>query len=163
AADDAAQAGGPASWTLPVTFRAFAVDMSGTTARTRSGTLEITVERWSSDEERAKLKDALVERGSDKLLDTLQSMPRIGHIRTTTSVGWDLHSASAPPWAWGGTRVPVATARPMAFYELWTRPRSAEYEFTLAEMRIGADGKGEGKLVPAAKINYDQDTRTIEI
>ena len=33
----------------------------------------------------------------------------------------------------------------------------------LAEMRIGAEGKGEGKLVPAAKVSYDQDTRTIEI
>jgi hypothetical protein len=157
------RSGGPDTWPLPVTFRAFAVDMSGTTARTQSGTLEITVERWSSDQERAALKDALVERGSDKLLGSLQSMPRVGYIRTTSSVGWDLHYASATPIASGGTRVAVATDRPMAFYELWNRPRSAEYEFTLAEMRIGPDGKGEGKLVPAAKINYDQDTRTIEI
>ena len=31
------------------------------------------------------------------------------------------------------------------------------------EIRLGPDGKGEGKLVPAAKINYDKETNTLEI
>ena len=29
--------------------------------------------------------------------------------------------------------------------------------------RSGPDGKGEGKLVPAAKIDYDQESKTLEI
>jgi len=164
AADDAAQAGGPASWTLPVTFRAFAVDMSGTTARTRSGTLEITVERWSTDEEQERLKDALVESGSAKLLSTLQKVrPRVGYIRSYSSIGWDIYYAREVDTPSGGKRVILATDRPMSFFEAWNRPRRADYEFTLVEMRFSPDGKGEGKLVPAAKVTYDQDTRTVEM
>lgn len=41
--------------------------------------------------------------------------------------------------------------------------RSADYEFLLGEIRIGPDGKGEGKLVPMAKITYNKVARAIEI
>jgi hypothetical protein len=51
----------------------------------------------------------------------------------------------------------------MSFYELWNRPKSADYEYMFAEMRIGPDGKGQGTLVPAARIDYDPDTKTIEV
>jgi hypothetical protein len=42
-------------------------------------------------------------------------------------------------------------------------PRSADYEFTLGEIRISKDGKGTGKLVNAAKVTWNKETRTIEI
>jgi hypothetical protein len=51
----------------------------------------------------------------------------------------------------------------MSFWEAANQPRSADYAFTLAEVRLGPDGKGEGKLVPAAKIEYDQESKTLEI
>lgn len=51
----------------------------------------------------------------------------------------------------------------MSFWDLWHRPRSADYEFTLAEIRLGPDGRGEGKLVPAAKVAWDEATRTLVI
>jgi hypothetical protein len=43
------------------------------------------------------------------------------------------------------------------------RPRSADYEFTLAEIRLGKDGKGEGKIVTPAKISWNKDRNAIEI
>ncbi|HEY3120219.1 MAG TPA: hypothetical protein VGL15_06315 [Vicinamibacteria bacterium] len=48
-------------------------------------------------------------------------------------------------------------------WELRNQPRSVDYAFTLAEIHLTKDGKGEGKLVPAAKIAWNKDTRTIEI
>ncbi len=51
----------------------------------------------------------------------------------------------------------------MSFWELRNQPRSVEYDFTLAELRLSKDGKGEGKLATAAKISWNPRTSTIEI
>jgi hypothetical protein len=143
-------------------LRAFAVNVSGA-GGPRTGTLEITIERWSTDAEKEKLRGLLIEKGSNALLKALQAIkPRAGYIRSSTSLGWDVQYAREQP-SGDGRRVIIATDRPMSFWELSTRPRSAEYEFTLAEIRLSKDGKGEGKLAPAAKISWNKDTRTIEI
>jgi hypothetical protein len=144
-------------------LRAFAVNLSGT-GGPRTGTLEITIEHWSTDAEREKLRGLLIEKGSDALLKALQNIkPRAGYIRGSTSLGWDIQYARERVLGDGSRGVILATDRPMSFWELSNRPRSVEYEFTLAEIRLSKDGKGEGKLVPAAKISWDQDTRTIQI
>ena len=144
-------------------LHAFAVDMSGA-GRARAGTLEIAIERWSTDEERDRLRAILIERGADVLLSALQKVkPRAGYIRTSSSLGWDIHYAREEPVGDGGRRVIIATDRPMSFWELRNQPRSVQYDFTLAEIRLNKDGKGEGKLARAAKISWDPGTRTIEI
>lgn len=148
----------------PVTFHAVAVNLSNV-GRQGMQTLDITIERWTTDAEFANLRDALVEKGSDGLLRELQKVkPRAGSIRSSTGgLGWDVQFAKRNELPGGGHRVVFATDRPMSFYERTTQPRSADYEFLLAEMRIGPDGKGEGKLVPMAKVTYNKAARAIEI
>jgi hypothetical protein len=144
-------------------LRAFAVNLNSP-ARARTGTLDITIERWSTPAEAAKLRDILAEKGADALLEALQKMkPRAGVIQRTGQLGWDIHFAQQVVASNGSRRIVIATDRPMSFWEAANQPRSADYAFTLAEIRLGADGKGEGKLVPAAKINYDKETNTLEI
>lgn len=148
-------------------LRATAVDPGGATPdggrRASTGMLEIGIERWTSDDEHAKLAAILAEKGKDSLLSALQKRPRAGFIRTPTSLGWQIHYARQIPLPDGGRRIIIATDRPMNFYELWNRPRSAEYQFTLAEIRLGPDGRGKGTLVPAARIDYHEATKTIEV
>jgi hypothetical protein len=143
-------------------LHAFSVNLSAPT-RARTGTLDITIERWSTPAEAAKLRDVLTEKGADALLETLQKMPRTGSIQRTGSLGWDIHFAQQVVAADGSRRIVLATDRPMSFWEAANQPRSADYAFTLAEIRLGPDGKGEGKLVPAAKIDYDKESNTLEV
>jgi hypothetical protein len=128
-------------------------------------TLDIAIERWTSDTEFAKLKDTLVEKGGASLLNELQNVkPRVGYIRRTGGgIGWDLRYACKSEQSAGGYRVVFATDRPMSFAERSTNPRSAQYEFLVGEIRIGSDGKGEGKLVPMASVEYDEESRSIHI
>jgi hypothetical protein len=51
----------------------------------------------------------------------------------------------------------------MPFWEIWNRPQSAEYQYMFAEIRLGADGRGQGTLVPVARIDYNEDLKTLEI
>jgi hypothetical protein len=144
-------------------LRAFAVNMTGG-RRASAGTLDITIERWSTDEERTKLLNVLVEKGPDKLADALRDVkPRAGFIRTSQSLGWDIAYAREMPFGDGGKRIVIGTDRPMSFVELRNQPRSADYEFLVAEIRLLKDGKGEGTLAGAAKIEYDRNENTVQI
>jgi hypothetical protein len=141
---------------------AFAVDLGGPT-RARAGTLDVAIERWSTPEEVAKLQAALTEKGEEGLLDAVQKMKRVGYIRTPTSVGWPMHFAQQVVGSDGTQRIVFATDRPMSFWEVVNRPRSADYAFLVGEIRLRPDGKGEGKLVPAGKVDYNPETKTLEI
>lgn len=129
------------------------------------GRLEIVIERWSSERERNELIGVLREKGSDALLRTLQKMPRVGYIRDANgkSIGWDLYFARERKLDDGGRQIVLATDRPISAWEAFNRPRSADYEFTIADIRFDGDGKGVGKLAVAAKVTADDKTGAIEI
>jgi hypothetical protein len=128
----------------------------GTPGRVAAGTVEIAIERWSTDAERDRLMALLLEKGPDKLLDELQKLPRVGYIRTPNSIGYDLHYARKAPGEDGGEHVVLATDRYINFWEAVNRPRTIDYPFTLIELHIGPEGKGEGKMSIATKIMYDK-------
>jgi hypothetical protein len=142
-------------------LRANAVDLNN---RVRTESLDIVIERWSTPEETANLKAVLVEKGGDKLLDTLQKVkPRCGYVRTSTSLGWDIYFAREVELPGGGRKISLASDRPVSFWEASNNPRSRDYEFSLAEIHLGADGKGEGKAIKAAMVSFDKEKNTLEI
>jgi hypothetical protein len=143
-------------------YTAMAVNM-GVPGPGAAGQVEIGVDRWSSDAERDQLMNTLVESGPTKLLSTLQKLPRMGYIRTPNSVGYDVHYARKYPYGPGGERVVLITDRVISFWELSRDARTLDYPFTLIELRLGADGKGEGKMSIATKITFDKEQKTVEL
>jgi hypothetical protein len=141
----------------PERFTAMAVNM----ARGGAGSVEIVVNRWSSDADREKLMSTLMTKGDSKLLDVLQQMPRVGYFRTPNSIGYDIHYARRMPLPEGGERVVLATDRRIGFWEAANQPRSIDYPFTIIELRLNADGEGEGKMSLATKIIPDKNSNTI--
>jgi hypothetical protein len=142
------------------TFTAFAAALG--TGKT--GVVHIDIFRWSTDEEREALLTTLVEFGPDKLLDALEKIrPPVGTIRTSTSLAYDLYYARNNPAPDGGRRVVLATNRRVTFREAAQNARSMQYQFTLVEIHLDKSGKGEGKLVPAARVSWDKASKKIEI
>jgi len=139
-------------------LEATTVNMSNV-GRPGADRIEIVIERWSSEHDRDALISTLKDKGSDALLSALQKLPRVGYIRRAGggSIGWDLHFARERKLEDGGRQIVVATDRPMSFWEAANRPRSADYDFTLADIRFDGDGKGVGKLTVAAKISVNKD------
>ena len=141
-------------------FTAFAVAL-GTG---KAGVIHIDIFRWSTDEEREALLTTLVEFGPDKLLSALEKIrPPVGTIRTSTSLAYDLYYARDNPMADGGRHIVLGTNRRVSFREAANNTRSMQYQFTLVEIHLDKNGKGEGKLVPAAKVSWDKATKKIEI
>jgi hypothetical protein len=141
-------------------FTAFAASL-GTG---KAGVVEIGIYRWSTDEERERLLTTLQEFGRDKLIDELQKIrPPVGYLRTPTTLAYDLYYARNHPAADGGRRIILATNRRVSFREAANNTRSMQYQFTLIELHIDKNGKGDGKIVPAAKVTWDKDAKRIEI
>jgi len=153
----------PATPAAPLRLDAFAVNLSGV-GRIGPQRLDIVIERWSSDAEQGSLLDTLKNGGASRLLHALQGVePRAGYIRTTTGLGWDIQYATETPLPDGGRRIVFATDRPMSFFEVLGRPRSADYEFMVGEIHLGKDGTGEGRLAALAKVSFDEAKNRIEI
>ncbi len=117
-----------------------------------SGPIDIVVDRWSTDAQRDKLMAVVVKDGPEKLLDTLQALPRMGYFRVPGALGWDIHFARKVTLPEGGQRVILVTDRRIGFAEAATQPRSIDYPFTVIELRLNRDGEGEGKMSVATKI-----------
>jgi hypothetical protein len=141
----------------PERFTAMAVNMN----RGGATTVEIVINRWATDGERDRLLSTLMDKGPNKLLDVLQDMKKVGYIRTPDSIGYDLHYARRVPLPDGGQRVVTATDRPLRFWEVANQTRSVDYPFTVIELRVNADGEGEGKMSVATKITADKENNMI--
>ena len=115
------------------------------------GTVQIRINRWSTDADRTRLLTTLRESGSAALLKELQKMPSVGTIRTPNSVGYDLHYARQTPVG-DGRRIVIATDRPISFLEATNQGRTLDYPFTLLQMQLDKNGKGTGTMSYATKI-----------
>jgi hypothetical protein len=141
----------------PLKLTAYAVNMAATRPAAQASIVDIRIDRWSSDQERQMLRDTLRAQGADNLLGALQKTPRVGFIRTPDSVAWDIHYARMMPGDDGGTRILLGTDRRMSFWELTNRERSVDYPFTIIEIRLDRNGKGEGRMSIATKVTADDE------
>ena len=142
------------------TFTCFGAQME----RGRAGVIEFSIYRWSTDEEREKLLTTLQEFGRDRLIDELMKIrPVVGYMRTPNSIGYDLYYARNNVQPDGSRHVVLATNRRVAMAEARSQTRSMQYQLTVIELHLNKDGKGEGKMVPAAKISWDTKKKAIEI
>jgi hypothetical protein len=144
-------------------FTAFAINM-GTIGTGANSMIDITIERWSTEAERAKLIEAFQKGQQDGLLDALEDIePRVGFMRLPNSLGYDLKYARQVPDEEGGRRILIATDRRIGFQEARTRPRTFDYPFTLIELRLNRNNEGQGKMSVATKITWNQKANVLEL
>ncbi len=135
----------------PERFRAVAANL-GRVRGPMASEVDIDVQRWSTDGQREQLVDILKSKGEQALLDTLQKQPVVGTIRTPDSLAYDLHYARVQPWDDGGQQIILATDRPIEFWETRNDSRSLNYPFTVIEMCVNGEGKGQGTMSVATRV-----------
>jgi hypothetical protein len=119
--------------------------------------ISITVERWTTDEERNAMFVALRDGGTDVLVKAMQEMDA-GYIQIGMSLGWRLRVAST--WQTEeGRNVRIATDRPVHIMENYQGTRSRDYPIGLIEFILPPEGKGEGTLLAATQVRFDDQGR----
>jgi hypothetical protein len=133
-------------------FTAFAVDTSNTAPRgAATTTVDIVINRYSSDADRDRLLEAL-DQGQDALLKALQKLPVVGYLTTPGSLRYDIHFAWQRPAPDGGRNIVVVTDRYISMWEATNRPRTIDYPFTLIQLQLNKNDEGVGKASIATKI-----------
>jgi len=148
-------------------YNAFGVAMGAGAA----GVLNITITRYSTEEERKLLVDSLAKDGQEKTVDLLRKQKETGFARTQSGAGmkgWPsvrLHYAHQTQQ--DGKRVVVlVTDRNMTMAERASGGRSVDYDVSALVMvlePVQGDEKliekGQGTLYRAAKLSFDKDNK----
>ena len=150
------------------TFNCWAVSM-GTVGTGRNTTMQINITRWTTDDEREKLIDTLVENGSEELLKSLQQEEETGYMRISGAAARltpfpTTRFHYAREMRVGGKRIiRLATDRPIGFWEARANPRSMDYTFTLIELLLDEKDEGTGILAAGVEMKYDKEKKVIQI
>jgi hypothetical protein len=141
----------------PEKFTAFAINASNITPRPQTSSVDITINRWSTEADRERLLEILKSKGQDALLDALQKMPVVGYINTPGSLRYDLHFARQVPQPEGGRRIVLGTDRYIGSWEAANRPRTVDYPFTIIELQVDKAGNGKGWASLYTKVTATDD------
>ena len=154
----------------PLRLSATAVDM-GAVGSDTSSLLQITITRWSTEQERHDLV-ATAASGRDALLPALRAMPFHGRIAIpkwigpdpyNARLGWDLRYAAKAPLDDNGQRITIVTDRSIGRLEEHEQPGALAYPFTLIDIRLDKNGQGSGRFAAATNIEFDTTTNQLRV
>lgn len=127
----------------------------------RSRPFTLIVNNYSAPNQVRQLHEALAQGGQDELLQTLSKM-NSGRIQIGTGVGVTANAIIADPWGDGGQKLTVFYERNLSFFELRYGTRSQDYRVGYAEIFLDRNGRGQGTLIPAARVRL-RDGNTWEV
>jgi hypothetical protein len=128
-----------------------------------ASSVDINIARWSTEREKDVVARTLLDSGAESLLTLLRHSERLGEIRTPTTLPYDLRFAWQERLDDGGRRVVLIADRPMVVWKDAMRLDSATDTFTVIEIRLNADGEGEGKVAIGANITVNRSLDLIEL
>jgi hypothetical protein len=121
---------------------------------TGTARMKIVIERFSTDAERAKLAEALRTGGTDALVDAMEPMS-VGYAQIDQNLRCSLRVAST--WQTPeGRMIRVSTNRPIHPVEVRETTRTLDYPIGVIEIKLPADAPGEGALLAATRVRFDE-------
>jgi hypothetical protein len=124
--------------------------------------VQIWIEQYTDDATAEGLIKTLTEQGQNALLDKVTDL-HVGTIKVGTSNGYPVSVARQRVAADGSRTIVLATSRPFAGFAPAAGTRIQDYPFGLVELKLAADGTGEGTLVGAAQLAFDPATKDLSV
>ena len=140
-------------------FRAHAMSLE----RGRATLLTITINSWTTPEERQALAQALADGGGRGLYDYLDKQEDKGYLQVPGSLGYEMRYAFQFQNE-GKRQIVLGTNRPILIGEMMRGSRSTDYDISLLVLELDeAAGEGTGTLVMGAELTIDKETGKLVI
>jgi hypothetical protein len=129
--------------------------------------VEIGISRWSTPEEREVLLEAVKNTGPADFQNTLrrvleqQELCGFFRFRNTTAV--NIRYARQVPTEGGGRNILLVAERPIHVGEVARMSRSFDYMFSVMQLELDEDDRGEGALALGVEIIFNPQTNSIEM
>ena len=117
--------------------------------------LTLQADEWTPDATIQLLAATLVDKGEEALLKEMAALPVAGWIVIGEGLRYDVRTMRSFNLPDGTRLVRSLTDRPIQFGEMMRPTISRNYGFGLVELYLKADGTGEGRVIPAAKIDFE--------
>jgi hypothetical protein len=141
-------------------FTARMLDTGGSLPRKNTAYVQIHIERWTTDDEARRFLQILASSGSDGLMKELWNLDN-GWISIGDRLGYPL-SVTRSHERDGKRIVRILTDRPIQIFEVMDALRTTDYPFGIIELTLDENGRGEGRVMAAAKAGFTADG-TLEV
>ena len=121
----------------------------------RTLNLNINIDQYTTDQQIQEYLTLLKEEGQDGLRKKLEKV-KVGRIAPVATTGTDLSVARVFETE-EGKIISLVTPRPVSFLEAWRSGRSRDYPFTIMEIRLDREGKGEGSIMGGAQLKFNEE------
>jgi hypothetical protein len=130
-----------------------ATAMGTSTQMGQNVSVKVTINQYSTQEDRQILVDAFKKGQSKGLVDALTKMKPVGRIAITGTLGYDLSYIALIPSP-TGRKIRFAANRPIRFGEAYNAGPSTAYNLTAGEINLNDTDKtkSSGVLYPAAQL-----------
>jgi hypothetical protein len=127
--------------------------MGTSTQLGRNIAVKITIQQYSTQQDRQVLVDAFKKGQSQGLVKALEDMKPVGRIAITGTVGYELSYIALIPSP-TGRKIRFAANRPIRFGEAYNNGPSTAYNLTAGEITLNDSDKNKstGVLYPAAQL-----------
>ena len=130
-----------------------ATAMGTSTQMGKNVSVKVTINQFSTSEDRQVLVDAFKKGQSQGLVKALTNMKPVGRIAITGTLGYDLSYIALIPSP-TGRKIRFAANRPIRFGEAYNSGPSMAYDLTAGEFDLNDSekSKSNGVLYPAAQL-----------
>lgn len=158
------------SFDLPMNLQGnLMLTQSGTGGR-RSSMLQIRIREWTTEEERHQILTEIQESSAQggrnhnrAVARALRGGSRVGTLNAPGGTGWSLRYSRYSKTPDGKYRIILATDRPVAFAEAWNSSMAGEFDVTVIQITLDAEGNGEGTLSLGTEVRWNNETEKLEV
>lgn len=130
--------------------------------------VEINIYRWSTDEEREEILDAIKAATADnrqarKVAQALRGQEKAGYAFFAGKQGYPLRYARSFDMGGGKRQIILATDRPVSFQEVYSQSQAGDFDVTLVLLNVDENGKGDGILSMGTEVKWSDKTNKLEV
>lgn len=131
------------------------------TGNNRPVRVEITIERWTDRVVHGQLLEVVAANGGPGFKAALQQLPPVAEMRVDAYRSYPLQFAYELLDDDGSRRILLATHTPIGFQGGEGYFRASAGAFTLVELRVDADGEGDGTGEVTEQVRFDEGAGTL--
>ena len=147
-------------------YQANAMAVDGTQG-SRSAVLQMSIYKWSDEDDREEVLDAIKEATENKrayraVPEALRKLGKAGYMFLAGGQGWPIRYARQIE-ADGRRQILLATDRPVTFSEVYRGSAVRDFDITLIVLEWEDSDKGEGIASVGTEIKWNETKGQIEI
>jgi hypothetical protein len=147
-------------------YQANAMAVDGTPG-SRSAVLQMSIYKWSDDDDREEVLDAIKEATENKrayraVPEALRKLGKAGYMFLAGGQGWPIRYARQIE-SDGKREILLATDRPVTFSEVYRGSAVRDFDITLIILKWEDSEKGEGIASVGTEIKWNEAAGQIEI